>query len=115
MFIVLGNEDIDLSALAGDGNSTTERPVQLCESSVGLHSLYGSVGKEISECSASEKNTADKSIQFILPAILLLALSEILQGVAGAPIWTVGMAYIDNNSNPSLSAKLLGMSTLTSY
>ena len=42
-------------------------------------------------------------------AVVLFSLSEILQGVAGAPIWTIGVSMVDDHTHVSLASKLIGM------
>lgn len=71
-------------------------------------------GSEVREaettCSAAMRQAADEGIAFVMPAMVLFAASEILQGIAGAPVWTVGLAFIDDHTDPELSAKLIGKS-----
>lgn len=43
-------------------------------------------------------------------AMTFFCISEIMHGLAGVSLWTVGMAFIDDNASVQLSSKLMGTS-----
>lgn len=109
-----GNNSIDTEHAQRQINSTAPSEG---ESGVGLQLCFdgsevgGGGGRGEGEertCSAEMRQAADEGVAFVMPAMVLFAASEILQGIAGAPIWTVGLAFIDDHTNPELSAKLIG-------
>ena len=98
-----GNEDIDairdvtaLNVTTGDVRQAV--PTQYCRENGSLSCLAkdagtGSVGPDVS---------------MNVVAFSMFAVSEIIHGVAGSPIWSVGIFFIDSNTEPQLSSQLLG-------
>lgn len=102
-------QDLFNSTAPSEGGNET---VQLCADG---GDIGGGLGEDEGRCSAAMKQEADEGVAYVMPAMALFAASEILQGIAGAPVWTVGMAFIDDHTNPELSAKLIGKSTMYTY
>ena len=85
-----------------------EKDNQSARATAGRPATDGEASEGSNGCTTEEVVRAETEAEFVVPALVMFMLAEILQGVAGAPVWTVGISYIDDNTNAKLSAKLLG-------
>lgn len=106
-----GNEAINkghtnATALVNRGSGA----VQLCADDDSRAGGPPPEGAERTMCSAEERHTADEGVSYVLSAVLLISIADFIHGIAGAPSWTVGLAFLDDNTHPELSARLVGKS-----
>ena len=104
-----GNEDIEDTFTANPQNTSDLQgiPTQYCKAS----------DKQLNSDSCghnkSNENTGSQGpeVAMNVVAFSLFTTSEIIHGISGCSIWTVGIAFLDSNTNPELSSKLLGKSS----
>lgn len=63
---------------------------------------------EMRMCSEKEKQSADEDVSHVVPAVAILSMADFVHGISAASIWTVGLVFIDDHTEPQLSAKLIG-------
>ena len=114
----IGNDGIDLGhALATPNRSGVGEDLEnLIDAEYELPTQYCSHQQDIpvslnltmdNRISKKHVNEGDGSY-FFLVAFGLFVTSEVLQGLAGTPIWSLGIEFLDNATGPKLASKLIG-------
>lgn len=86
-------------------NTTT---TDVLNSHQNTHSLCSLANTSFTNAGSDLENSAEVDHAPNWTAVMLFCISEILHGIAGAPIWTIGISMIDDHTPVNLASKLIG-------